>query len=339
MTQSQNYPSPTLLKAFLLVSAGIFATAATILIFLSTSAATVTGQTPFAPIAMIEGVNTGILGPGEQRWFKFRPTEPASTVQTEQFLTFMFTPGDGNRVRNVTMQLFEERQLPFFFLNTKKMTNFGAGQIVSRDNNPETGELFWTGWLFGDQSYYVQLVNGSEATVDYWLFTDNVISYSLGESQPNVVQDTPDRAPIEAGSQPQTAIPLQLGQNQGRLDRGGAIWYSFAVADADDEYFEEMALTMIATPDDGNRVRNMTFDIYTADSAQRWASGDRDQINNIGAGSVVFRDENPLTGERVWSGWVIDSNLYYIQIRNGNDIQMDYWLFTGDIYNSNLGGN
>ena len=70
-------------------------------------------------------------------------------------------------------------QLPFFFLNTKKMTNFGAGQIVSRDNNPETGELFWTGWLFGDQSYYVQLVNGSETPIDYWLFTDNVISYPL----------------------------------------------------------------------------------------------------------------------------------------------------------------
>ena len=128
-------------------------------------------------------------------------------------------------------------------------------------------------------------------------------------------------------------------QTQGRLDPGGSIWYSFAVTDADDEYFEEMALTMIATPDDGNRIRNMTFDIYTADSVQRWASGDRDQINNIGAGSIVFRDENPLTGERVWSGWVIDNNLYYIQIRNGNDIQMDYWLFTGDIYNSNLGGN
>ena len=111
------------------------------------------------------------------------------------------------------------------------------------------------------------------------------------------------------------------------------------MTDADDEYFEEMALTMIATPDDGNRIRNMTFDIYTADSVQRWASVDRDQINNIGAGSIVFRDENPLTGERVWSGWVIDNNLYYIQIRNGNDIQMDYWLFTGDIYNSNLGGN
>ncbi|MEW5957815.1 MAG: hypothetical protein AB1801_08845, partial [Chloroflexota bacterium] len=326
--------TPAWLRAFLWGAAGIFAIAATLLIFLSTSAATVMGQTPFASISLVEGINTGVLGPGEQRWFRFRPDEQGAPVQAEQSLTFIFTPGDGNHIGSVNMQLFEEKQLPLFFLDSRKMANLGAGQIVARDNNPETGELFWNGWLFGDQSYYVQLANGSQTPVDYWLFTDDVISYPLGQSVAAA-----QCKPAQVGAKPQTAVPLQFGQNQGQLNPGEAIWYSFSVTDTDGEFFEPLALTMIVTPDNGNRIRNITFDIYPAGQVQGWTPGNHAPINNIGAGSVVFRDENPLTGERVWSGWVIDSDLYYLQIRNGNDISMDYWLFAGDIYNSNLGGN
>jgi len=46
-----------------------------------------------------------------------------------------------------------------------------------------------------------------------------------------------------------------------------------------------------------------------------------------------------MTGERFWTGWVIDRTLYYLRVRNGTDYQMDYWLFTDNVYNPELGGD
>jgi hypothetical protein len=340
MTVHQDQSTSTSLKGLLLLVAVVFAIAATLLVILSTSAATVTGQTPFVPISLIDGVNTGILGPGEQRWFKFFPGEPGEASHVEKSFTFIFTPGeDGNQNRHVEMQIFEENQLPFFYpRDVSKMTNLGAGQVVSRDNNSQTGERFWTGWLFSEQSYYVQLSNNGDTALDYWLLTDNVISYPLDEPETGTATSMAESEPIVAGTAPRAAIPLKSGQNKGSLNPGAEIWYSFSLSDADDEFFEEMALTMVVTPDDGHRIRHVTFDIFTARGVQNWSPGDNSQINNIGAGSVVYRDNNPLTGERIWSGWVVDNDLYYVQIRNGADIRMDYWLFTGDVYNPNLGG-
>ncbi len=481
----QNKVSLISFKGFLFLMAGVFAIAAAILVILSVSAATGTGSTPDSAIFLTEGVNTGLLGPGQQRWFKFKPGRAGGDSRVEQFLTLVFTPSDGNRIRQVSLQLFEKEQLGFFYQGeADKMTNFGAGQVVSRDGNYETGELFWTGWLFGSDTYYIQIMNGSDVTIDYWLFDDNIINYSLGEPEtppvaiiseigsdpghpaplkPGLTQGTlgpnstywytftyadfsnedrfqgrdfsmfftpadgnrqhyvnfklltfsqveiwqrgntdelnnfgagmlvdrdnnqntgervwqgtvikgnaylmavenetdveieywifdsdiynpelnpesaPPPAPVFAqGAAPQTAIPLKLGQNKGSLDPGQEVWYGFRITDYDEEYFEEMALTMITTPDDGNRIRYMTFDVFTAGGVQYWSPGDNSQINNIGAGSVVFRDDNLLTGERFWKGWLVDNDLYYVQIRNGAEVRMDYWLFTGDVYRPEL---
>lgn len=337
--EHRNQSSETSLKIFLLVVAGIFAIAATLLIILSTSAATVSGQTPFVSISLVEGVNTGILGPGEQRWFKLQPGASGADRQVEETLTLMFTPGvDSNQSRHIAMQIFEKKQLVFFQGETNSMANLGAGQAVSRDNNPQTGERLWTGWLFSAQNYYVQLANNSNTPIDYWLFTDDVISYPLGESEATAAAAVATNDSIGPGAVPQAAIPLKPGENKGSVKPGQEVWYSFSVTDADNKFFEEMALTMVVTPDDGNRIRGVTFDIFTAGAVQNWVPGDNSGLNNLGAGSVVYRDNNPLTGERIWSGWVVDNDLYYIQIRNSADIHMDYWLFTGDVYHPELGG-
>lgn len=483
----QNKVSLISFKGFLFLLAGVFAIAAAILVILSISAATETGSTPDSAISLAEGVNTGLLGPGQQRWFKFQPDKEGRDIRMEKSLTLIFTPDDGNRIRKVSLQLFEEEQLGLFYRgDADKMTNLGAGQVVSRDGNPETGELLWTGWLVGSDTYYIQIMNGSDITIDYWFFTDNIINYSLGEPEtppaaitseigigpdnpaplmPGLTQGTlepnstywyafthvdfsnedrfqgrdfsmfftpddgnrrhhvnfelfplsqveiwqrgdadkltnfgagmlvsrdsdyntgeriwrgtvvkgdtylmavengtdieieywifdgdiynpelgpeavPPPAPVFAqGAAPQTAIPLEPEKNKGSLDPGEEVWYSFSITDFDEEYFEEMALTMITTPDDGNRIRHMTFDVFTTEGVQYWSPGDNSQINNVGSGGVVFRDDNQLTGERVWKGWVVDDDLYYVQIRNGAEVRMDYWLFIGDVYRPELDG-
>jgi hypothetical protein len=337
--------SMTWVNVVLLLIAILFAASATILIILSTSAATVTGASPFIAISVVDAANTGILGPGEERWYKLNSDRSQPTAPSEESLTLFFTPGNGIRRDRIGLEIFEENQLQFFYPgDASRMANLGAGQIVERDNNPETGELFWTGWLPGQRSYYIQLTNGSETAIDYWLFAADISGYPLGEPEkPHLVQPLitpqiePTPTPPATGDNPLAAISLANNHNRGNLNPGEESWYRFTITDADAEYFEEMALTMVTTPDNGQRVWQMSFEIFTSSDIQRWLEGNSSQINNIGAGSVVDRDNNPLTGERVWRGWIVEGEVYYVRIRNSADIPLDYWLFTGDIYNPELG--
>jgi hypothetical protein len=338
MMTGQNQTVPTSFKACLGLIAVVFATAAALLLILSTSAATVTGSTPFLSIALVEGVNTGLLGPGQERWFRLRLDQPAPGGSVEQALTLVYTPGNDSQSQ-VTMQLFEEQRLQLFYTGvTSQMANLGAGQTVTHDNNPETGELFWSGWLPGEASYYIQLSNSTAAPIDYWLMTGDIRGLPLGATA--ALPATPPVAPtpaIASGNGPGQAIILNIGQNQGQLKPGQEIWYRFTLTDADGEYFDEAALTMVVIPNSSDQIGGVEFDLFTSREVENWLAGHVGQPNNIGAGSLVRRDSNPLTGERFWTGWLIDGELYYIRVRNGADGPVDYWLFTGDVYNPRLG--
>jgi len=324
-------------KACLVAVASIAALAVVVLIFSASTAATATGAAPDLAITLASEMSTGILAPGEQRWYKFDLADTAQGEHVEQSLTLFFTPGDGNQVRQMSLQLFEAAAVDQ--ANLADMSNFGAGQLVSRDNNPRSGELFWNGWLFGQQNYYIQLVNNNEIPIDYWLLTDDVVSYPIDPMPEGVAEVEPPLTlqPVADGGSPQMAVPFQLGRNQGQLAPGQERWYSFSIADTDAEYFEETALTMFATPNEAQQIQNFTFDVFTAEEVQRWSGTETTRLNNVGAGSLTRRDEDPLTGERFWTGWVVDRGLYYIRVQNGADQTMDYWLFAGDIYNPALG--
>jgi hypothetical protein len=131
----------------------LFAAAAAVLIFSGTTAATLTGSAPAMAISLVDGPNTGLIAPGGQRWFRLTPRAGQEVVagNVENSLTLFFTPGDSQRIQRVQLQIFNQGQVPLFFGDASQMANLGAGQIVSRDNNPETGELFWTGWLFSQK--------------------------------------------------------------------------------------------------------------------------------------------------------------------------------------------
>lgn len=331
-------------KALLGLIAVIFAAAAALLLILSTSAATVTGSTPFLSISLVEGVNTGLLGPGEERWFKLNLNQLASGGSVQQALTLVYTPGNAPQ-NQVTLQLFEEQSLHLFYSGqANQMPNLGAGQVVSRDNNPETGELFWGGWLPSPASFYIQLTNPTADPIDYWLVTGDVYGLALDEAadsatattSPPTVESTPTA--VATGSTPYEALPLNNSQNQGQLRPGQETWYRLTLTDADNKRFEAAALTMVTTPNDHNQIGRVEIDLFTEGEVDNWLAGYDDELNNIGAGSLVKRDNNPQTGERFWTGWLIDGELYYVRVHNGADGPIDYWLFTGDIYKPTLGG-
>lgn len=325
-------------KGLVIALAAIFAVAVIILIISATSAATVTGSAPSLAISLANEINTGILGPGEQRWFKLTPSSPGPGAQVEQSLTLFFVPAVGHHAEHVALQLFDEGQLPLYYQgNAGQMVNFGAGRPVSRDTDPHSGELVWNGWLFDGQHYYIQLLNGSESAIDYWLLMDDVDNFPLGEAdrQPG---PPPTQAPVQTGADsPHTASPLAIGLTQREVAPGHEVWYSFSIEDGDGEYFEEMALTLFATPNDHGQADRLTIDIFSNDEVQKWSALGSLTLQNIGAGSLVHRDDDPLTSERFWTGWLVDGQLYYVRIRNEAEIQVGYWLFTDDVYYPELG--
>ncbi len=292
------------------------------------------GDSPVNPIPLQDGLIKDKLAPESVTWYSMHyPDFTGEKTFQELDFTMFFTPDDGNRKHRVNFELFASSELEFWQRgDVDKITNFGAGRLVSRDGDYNTGERIWRGTVLKDNDYLMAVENGTDVEIDYWLFNEDIYNPELGPK----AAPAPPRVFAE-GASPQTAQPLKVGVNKGGLEPGEEEWYSFFITDFDEESFEEMALTMIATPGDGNRIRYTTFDVFPAGNVQGWSPGDNSQINNMGAGSFVERDNNPLTGHRIWKGWVIDNDRYLVQIRNGTGQHMDYWLFTGDVYDVELG--
>lgn len=302
---------------------------------ISVAAAPQPATHPAQASQMLPGLNTATLPPHTIHWYTFTHDDPANSNQIQNLdFSLFFTPDDGNRRHAVNFELFTASAVETWLRGDQdRLNNFGAGMLVSRDGDAQTGERIWNGTVLRGENYYLAVENNSDVTIDYWLFDDNIYTPQLGATTKPA--PAPEFAP---GQAPQTAIPLEFGQNSGGLKPGQQIWYSFSVSNpANNEYFEEMALTMITTPSDGNRIHHINFNVFTAHGVKNWSPQNNSNIFNVGAGSLVVRDNNALTGERFWAGWVVENDLYYVQIQNGADTPIDYWLFTGDVYGPELG--
>ena len=136
---------------------------------------------------------------------------------------------------------------------------------------------------------------------------------------------------------PTAPLALQDGVNVGKLAPGGEHWYTFIREDRDAEWFEFMPLTLFSTPTDGNTSHHINFQIFTGNQLQIWERGTPEDMVPMGAGQWVSRDKDPVTGERLWAGHVIDGDLYYVRIFNNSDQVIDYYLITNDVNNTELG--
>ncbi|UCC87439.1 MAG: sortase [Anaerolineales bacterium] len=143
-------------------------------------------------------------------------------------------------------------------------------------------------------------------------------------------------ADAELGLSPFAALPLHDGRTVGMLAPGQSRWYALSPGSAD-AFQKQLDLTLFFTPDNGSRAYGVSFQIFPAEQITHWYAGDVSQMQNMGAGGVVSRDGNPVTGELLWSGWIVNSETYYVQVSNGVDVTIDYWLFTGDVIAAELG--
>jgi LPXTG-site transpeptidase (sortase) family protein len=142
------------------------------------------GLSPFTAIPLNDGRNAGTLAPGEARWYRFVPGGNEAAFQRRVDLTLFFTPDDGNRSHLINFQIFSADQIARSRRDgAGHMQNLGAGGVVSRDGNPLTGEMLWSGWVSESETYYIRVLNGADVSINYWLFTDNVIAAELGPRQ------------------------------------------------------------------------------------------------------------------------------------------------------------
>jgi hypothetical protein len=137
---------------------------------------------------------------------------------------------------------------------------------------------------------------------------------------------------------PNNPLPLNLTHvNSGRLGPYGEHWYTFVRDDLDEHLIEDMALTMFFTPRAGFTSNRINFELFPASQYHIWERGDADYMENFGLGMWVSRDEDPATGERLWSGSLVDGDRYLVKVKNGTPDVVDYYLFPGDVENAELG--
>ncbi len=125
--------------------------------------------------------------------------------------------------------------------------------------------------------------------------------------------------------------------NSGRLAPYGEHWYALLRDDLDEDLIEDMELTMFFTPRQGYLADRINFELFPAGQYHIWLRGDADYMEHFGLGAWVSRDEDPNTGERLWSGSLVDGDRYLIKVKNGTADVVDYYLFPGDIENAELG--
>jgi len=137
---------------------------------------------------------------------------------------------------------------------------------------------------------------------------------------------------------PNNPLDLNLHDvNSGRLAPHGEHWYSFVRDDLDEDMIEDMKMTMFFTPRTGYISHRVNFELFPAAEYHIWERGDSDYMHNFGDGAWVSRDEDPNTGERLWSGSLVDGDRYLVKVTNGTDDLIDYYLFPNDVENAELG--
>ena len=337
---AQNRDAIGQLKIVLFGLAVVFAVSATFLLWLFSSAATVIGTSPDEAISLPHGTSTGILMPGERRWFIFSPNQNNNRIQ-DMNLNAIFTADSGASLQNANFELFSAGEVIAWQQGKEHLNNFGAGMPVAATEAPGLGERIWRGNLLSNDVYYLTLENGTETVVDYWLF-DTAAPERPMPPQPAIEAAAPvvEPAPVDlpGGSSPEAALPLKADRQLGALEPGQDVWFSFNIDDLPGEVFEPLALTLVVTPNDGGQADRVPLYIHTSAAVANWSHDNRDNFEHVGVASVARRDDNPWTGEKVWSGWIVSGDTYFVRIVNGSGSRVDYWLFKGDIYYPQLGG-
>ena len=86
-----------------------------------------------------------------------------------------------------------------------------------------------------------------------------------------------------------------------------------------------------------NTSHHINFQLYPASQLHIWLRGTPNAMVPMGEGEWVSRDNDPQTGERLWSGTLVDGDTYYLRVFNNSDQVVDYYVMNQDVVNTELG--
>ena len=101
-----------------------------------------------------------------------------------------FTPNDGSAGYSegykVNFDVFRAADLTYWSetdFDNRQVQNFGAGSTIVTDNNRDTGQKTWDGWVNDGDLYFVQVRNGARYPVDVKIFVNGYEVSTLAVSQ------------------------------------------------------------------------------------------------------------------------------------------------------------
>jgi len=140
-------------------------------------------------------------------------------------------------------------------------------------------------------------------------------------AQAKVPIGTDPNFPIEV-----TLAPRQVVVKLGHLAAGQEQWYAVKVAEIDGALRQPLALSLFATPGDGNAIEKVHMDLFPGSYAAYWSAGDltAEAVTTFGRGRIVERDDqgDPRLGTLVWRGDVNNNEPVFVCLRNDNDFEV-----------------
>lgn len=287
---------------------------------------------PNRPLRLLDGPNTGRLGPKTEHWYTFTPGKVDGKLIENLSLTMFFTPGEPNIARHVIFEIFTGDQYPIWSRGTPDdMRHFGAGSWVSRDGDYITGERLWHGTVVDGDQYYVKITNGTDKWIDYHLVPADVINTELGE--PTVKPFEQLKAEADAVANPtgkDIGQPLVLAKNgsHGQLTAGKELWFSFTTPNTNQDGYEFLPYLFELThqPGIGAVAHYVNVEIYPFQEQALWRRGDGDLMTPLGVGSYTEYNKTSDSHTWVWDGHLVSNTTYFVRVRNQSALEINYDL-------------
>lgn len=283
---------------------------------------------PSDPLAFLPR-NVNRLAPHAEHWYSFIKDDLDENIFEQMALTLFTTPGNGNITDRVNFELFTGDQYGIWMRGTPEdMQNTGAGSVVSRDGDPNTGEHIWKGVIIDGDRYFIRVRNDTDEIVDYYLLEGDVINTELGDSPNGIIQTTVLPAqrmqdvavpnPVDPGTDIANPKTMEMGHNKGFLKAGEDVWLSFRFQNFEQKEPEQRHYTMYLkeSPGLGYVANDVNVEIYTQPQLNLWLRGTPNDMTPMGVGS---RDTyNPETNTQLftWDGYLMSDTTYFVRVRN-----------------------
>ena len=275
--------------------------------------------------------NVNRLLPHAEHWYSFIKDDLDGNAFEKMALTLFTTPGNGNITDRVNFELFTGDQYGVWLRGTPdEMRNTGAGAVVSRDGDPNTGEHVWRGVIIDGDRYFIRVRNDSDETVDYYLLEGDVPNTELGDSPNGIVQTSVLPAQrVQDVAVPDTVAPgtdiahpktMALGHNKGFLKANDDVWMSFRFQNFEQKEPERRHYTIYLkiSPGVGYVANDVNVELYTQPQLNLWLRGTGDEMTPMGVGSRQTYDEKSNTQLFTWDGYLMSDTTYFVRVRNGS---------------------